>query len=56
MSPPVRPVSLYSISAPFGFLSLAFWANRMQMAAFQKETEFITNHDMEVHSLAQSIE
>jgi methyl-accepting chemotaxis protein len=27
-----------------------------QMAAFQKETEFITNHDMEVHSLAQSIE
>ncbi|NRF95777.1 CHASE3 domain-containing protein [Paenibacillus frigoriresistens] len=27
-----------------------------QLSAFQKETEFITNHDMEVHSLAQSIE
>ncbi|WP_027092218.1 methyl-accepting chemotaxis protein [Cohnella thermotolerans] len=27
-----------------------------QLSAFQKETEFIINHDMEVHSLAQSIE
>jgi methyl-accepting chemotaxis protein len=27
-----------------------------QLSAFQRETEFVTNHDMEVHSMAQSIE